>query len=138
MLSYPPPGKNDRLNEILAALPRVSESTQLLSKKTALAAFFHLTDMHSHLSERVSAHTDPLVQEAVELIEAIPGQEETYALTETELRGLISGAAIVGAMEAAYGIGEALLDVREIQEIFARASATSGECGGGEGQPPAA
>jgi hypothetical protein len=130
----PPPNRHTKLIEALAALPRVGDREQLLTREAALAAFFELKNMHSGLSNRVDAHIGDLVGHATDQLEPVPDEPDTFVVTELELRGILSGAIILGAMQTAYDLGMATIDVRQVQEILGGQLAASGEYDGGEGQ----
>jgi hypothetical protein len=138
MHSNPPPNKHSKLVEALAALPRVGNREQLLTREAALAAFFELKNMRSGLSSRVDAHTADLVEHAAGQLEPVPDEPDTFVVTSLELRGILSGAIILGAMQTAYDLGLATIDVQQVREILGNPLAVSGEHVGGEDQQPAA
>jgi hypothetical protein len=133
--------KHSEHHSALKALPHVGSESVLLDTRTARAVMAYLRRIGSAIPDAVDAQLDALVEETLPHLEQVPGREDAYALTVTELRGLLANAAIRGTTQAAFSIGSSLHEAEELRRQLAplfEPHIPTGENGVGEDQQPAA
>ncbi len=106
------------LRKRASALPAV-EGGEILTEREALSILEYVKELGSLLPEHLLEQVERVLGESFEQIEMLPGPiSNTYHISETALRGLISRAVLAGAAQAASDFGEPLAQARHFYELF--------------------
>jgi hypothetical protein len=108
-------------------LPHTGQQPVLLAETAASAVFFDLEQTHSAIPSAIEGLTKLITTRSIKKLEPLPGHQDTYVITGTELRGVIARSAIAGAAQAVIAIAESKHEIMVLERELAGAVIQPGD-----------
>lgn len=102
-------GNSDR--QKIRHLPHVGEGPTILTRQTALAAFFILKSQNPNLYHQLHDQLKDAQQAMSHQLAEFRNENGRYEITEAGLRGIVAQNIILGSVKAALAIGATLEEI---------------------------